>query len=118
MGAPNIVSAVILALFLAAAATPGAAIITCSQVGSRISPCVAYLKGTGGPVPALCCVGIRGLNSAASTTPDRQAACRCLKAAASAIQGFNLGLAAGLPRKCGVNIPYKISPSTDCNTVK
>ncbi|KAK8556550.1 hypothetical protein V6N13_064572 [Hibiscus sabdariffa] len=48
--------------------------ITCGQVSSALVPCLPYLK-SGGTVPPACCNGIKSLNSAAQTTPDRQAAC-------------------------------------------
>ncbi|KAJ0734860.1 putative plant non-specific lipid-transfer protein/Par allergen [Helianthus annuus] len=54
---------------------------------------------------------------AAKLTPDRQTACGCLKSVYASNSGINLGFASNLPGKCGVNIPYKISPSTDCSTV-
>lgn len=88
--------------------------ITCGQVTSSLSSCIAYLIG-GGAVPQACCSGVKSLNAAANTTPDRQAACRCLKTAAASISGDIYGRAAGLPGKCGVNVPYPITPSTDCN---
>ncbi|OMO94383.1 Plant lipid transfer protein/Par allergen [Corchorus olitorius] len=87
--------------------------ITCPQVTSSMAACIPYLKG--GPLTQGCCNGVRNLNSAAKTTADRQAACSCLKTAANAISGINFGLAGELPSKCGVSIPYKISPSTDCS---
>ncbi|OMP08076.1 Plant lipid transfer protein/Par allergen [Corchorus capsularis] len=90
--------------------------ITCGQVTSSLAACIAYLRG--GPLTPGCCNGVRSLNSAAKTTPDRQAACNCLKSAAGSIPGINFGLAGGLPGKCRVSIPYKISPSTDCSKVK
>ncbi|CAI9268704.1 unnamed protein product [Lactuca saligna] len=90
------------------------AAITCAQVVSSLSPCLSYLKN-GGAVPSACCNGVKSLNSAARTTPDRQTACRCLKSASG---GVNPGNAASLPGKCGVSIPYKISPSTDCSKVQ
>lgn len=114
MAAIKIATAATLLVFFVAAATSEAA-VTCSTVATSMNPCIAYLKGKGGPVPAPCCSGIKSLNSAASTTPDRQTACKCLKSAATSIKGINYGLAAGLPSSCGVSIPYKISPSTDCN---
>lgn len=89
--------------------------ITCGQVSQSVAPCIGYLKN-GGKVPPPCCNGVRSLNSAATTTPDRQAACRCLVQASKSISGINPNLAAGLPGACGVNIPYKISTSTNCNT--
>ncbi|KAK8519403.1 hypothetical protein V6N13_133326 [Hibiscus sabdariffa] len=88
--------------------------ITCGQVASSLAPCISYLRSNGGTVPPPCCNGIKALNSAAQTTPDRQTACNCIKSASGSIPGINFGLASGLPSKCGVNIPYKISPSTDC----
>ncbi|XP_031272105.1 non-specific lipid-transfer protein 1-like [Pistacia vera] len=93
------------------------AAITCGQVTTRLGPCINYVK-TGGALPRACCAGIKALRAAAKTTADTQAACKCIKSAVSAIPGINYGIAAGLPGKCGVSIPYKISPSTDCSTVK
>lgn len=69
-------------------------------------------------MPPGCCSGIKSLNAAAKTTPDRQAACNCIKGASKGIPGINYGLASSLPGKCSVSIPYKISPSTDCSKVK
>ncbi|KAL0413792.1 UNVERIFIED_CONTAM: Non-specific lipid-transfer protein 2 [Sesamum radiatum] len=53
----------------------------------------------------------------AQTTPDRQSVCSCLKSLAGSYKDVDLNKAAGLPGQCGVNIPYKISPSTDCSKV-
>ncbi|GMJ08541.1 lipid transfer protein 3 [Hibiscus trionum] len=94
--------------------------ITCGQVASSLAPCITYLRGTGagGDVPPGCCTGIKSLNAAAQTTPDRQSACKCIKTSSSNISGINYNLASGLPGKCGVSIPYKISPSTDCKSVR
>ncbi|KAK8519398.1 hypothetical protein V6N13_133322 [Hibiscus sabdariffa] len=91
--------------------------ITCGRVTSSLAPCIPYLRN-GGAVPEGCCSGIKSLNAAAQTTPDRQAACNCLKSAAGSMSGINYGLASGLPGKCGVSIPYQISPNTDCKSVK
>ncbi|XP_047254554.1 non-specific lipid-transfer protein 2-like isoform X2 [Capsicum annuum] len=74
---------------------PYAAALSCGQVTSAMAPCVPYL-----------------------TPADRKTACTCLKSAANAIKGIDAGKAAGLPAACGVNIPYKISPSTDCSKVQ
>ena len=92
----------------------GEAAITCGQVVSKLTPCLTYLRN-GGAVPPGCCTGIKALNSAAKTTADRQDACNCMKTLSKSYTGLNLGLASGLPGKCGVSIPYKISPSTDCS---
>ncbi|KAJ1416331.1 Plant lipid transfer protein/Par allergen [Sesbania bispinosa] len=94
------------------------ATITCGLVTSSLAPCITYLGGKAPAPSAACCAGVKKVNGAAQTTPDRQAACNCLKTAAGAISGFNAGNAASLPGKCGVNIPYKISTSTNCATIK
>nr|AVN68376.1 lipid transfer protein 2 [Artemisia annua] len=96
---------------------PYAEALSCSEVTSKLAPCFNYLK-SGGKVPPACCDGVKGLNSAAKTTPDRKTACTCMKSAYKSYNGINADNAAGLPGKCGVNIPYKISLSTDCNKVK
>lgn len=91
------------------------ATITCGQVVRYLTPCISYVEN-GGAVPDACCNGIRTLNGQAQTTADRQGVCKCVKDAISGFSynGYNVALAAGLPSKCGVNLPYKISPSTDC----
>ncbi|KAJ1419249.1 Plant lipid transfer protein/Par allergen [Sesbania bispinosa] len=94
------------------------AVITCGQVTSSLAPCLGFLGGKAPAPSTACCNGVKALNGAAQTTPDRQAACKCLKSAAGSIVGFNAGKAASLPGKCGVNIPYKISTSTNCATIK
>ncbi|KAK4377435.1 hypothetical protein RND71_003731 [Anisodus tanguticus] len=72
-----------------------------------------YLQGHG-PLGS-CCGGVKGLLGAAKTPADRKTACTCLKSAANSIKGIDASKAAGLPGACGVKIPYKISPSTDCS---
>nr|BAI94497.1 lipid transfer protein [Dianthus caryophyllus] len=90
--------------------------LTCGQVSGSLASCISYLKGAPGPSGA-CCGGIKRLNGMAQTPPDRKTACGCLKSAAAAISGINYGLANALPGKCGVSIPYPISPNTDCSRV-
>ncbi|OIW00904.1 hypothetical protein TanjilG_19845 [Lupinus angustifolius] len=61
-----------------------------------------------------CCNGIKNLNGMAQNTPDQQSVCNCIKIAVNesgfTYSSFNLDLAASLPKKCGVNVPYQISP--------
>ncbi|KAL4290310.1 hypothetical protein GQ457_14G001900 [Hibiscus cannabinus] len=111
--------AFVVALCLVVGAPLAQGAITCGQVTSSLAPCISYLiRSNGGNVPPPCCNGIKSLNAAAQTTPDRQAACNCIKSASASISGINYGLASALPGKCGVNIPYNISPSTDCKSVR
>nr|XP_043610758.1 non-specific lipid-transfer protein-like [Erigeron canadensis] len=97
--------------------SPFAEALTCGQVASSVIPCLPYLQ-KGSPLPPACCAGVKGLNNAANSTPARQTACNCLKKIYNSNAGIDVGKAAGLPGKCGVNVPYKISPSTDCTKIR
>ncbi|KAJ0650945.1 putative plant non-specific lipid-transfer protein/Par allergen [Helianthus annuus] len=93
---------------------PYAEALSCSDVVSKLSPCINYLQN-GGSVPTACCNGVKGLNAAAKLTADKKTACGCMKNAYHSMSGIKADIALGLPKKCGVNIPYKISMSTNCN---
>ncbi|KAI6698670.1 hypothetical protein NL676_018789 [Syzygium grande] len=110
--------ACVLLACLVVAAAAARATVTCGQVSSALASCIPYGRSGTGPVPASCCNGIKFLNSAARTTPDHQATCKCLKSVSRSISGLNYGVVARLPEKCKVSIPYKISPSTNCDSVK
>ncbi|XP_020252775.1 non-specific lipid-transfer protein-like [Asparagus officinalis] len=97
----------LLVLALIAVAAPRAeSAISCGSVVSYLGPCIKYAQGQG-PLTPGCCSGVKGLNAAAQSTP-----------ASAGISGLNPQLTAGIPAKCGVNIPYAISTSTDCSKVK
>ncbi|TKY63608.1 Non-specific lipid-transfer protein 1 [Spatholobus suberectus] len=98
---------------MAAVGAHTAQAITCGQVEGNLAPCIGFLQH-GGPAPAGCCNGVKSILNAARTTADRRAICNCLKTAAGAVRGLNPSNAQALPGKCGVNIPYKISTSTNC----
>ncbi|PIA32472.1 hypothetical protein AQUCO_04500229v1 [Aquilegia coerulea] len=87
----------------------------CDSVYSMLSPCLNYIRGTGGKVPFLCCLGIKILKASAKSTPDRQTACRCLTQAAKGVNGLNIKLIESIPDKCRVHIPFTLSPYTDCS---
>lgn len=89
--------------------------LSCPGVLNTVAPCVAFLRGGGaGPIPAACCAGVRSLNMQARTTPDRQTACRCLKAVINSIPNPNV--VSGIAPKCGVNLSFKVTPTIDCAT--
>uniref|UniRef100_A0A803MHX6 Non-specific lipid-transfer protein n=1 Tax=Chenopodium quinoa TaxID=63459 RepID=A0A803MHX6_CHEQI len=90
------------------------AALTCSTVTKDIAQCISYLKGGDSPSDA-CCSGVKTLKSLASTPEDKKTACNCLKTAAASVSGLDATKAAALPGKCGVSIPYSISPQTDCS---
>ncbi|XP_058766731.1 non-specific lipid-transfer protein 3-like [Vicia villosa] len=108
---------VVLVMCMVVIAPMAEAAVSCGTVTGDLAPCLPFL--TGGPGPSMpCCAGVKKLLSAAPTVPDKQAACNCLKSAAGSINNLNANNAAALPGKCGVNIPYKISTSTNCNTIR
>ncbi|XP_042029081.1 non-specific lipid-transfer protein 3-like [Salvia splendens] len=105
------------ALIAAVAAPLSDAAISCTAVLHYVTPCKPYVTG-GGPIGP-CCSGARSLNAAARTTSDRQKVCNCLKSETG--RGYtqaNLKKAEEIPSRCGINIPYKISRSTDCAKVR
>ena len=108
---------VVLALVLAATVVaPARADISCSTVYGSLMPCLQYVQEGGTPARG-CCTGIRTLLSQANNTPDRRTICGCLKRVASAApSGDDMTRATQLPSKCNVNLPYKISPSVNCNS--
>nr|WBR45917.1 non-specific lipid transfer protein [Morus alba] len=87
------------------------------RVATTMVPSLTYLR-TGSTIPSGCCNGLRGLNTAAATTTDRQTVCRCLISAANNLPGLNPNLASRLPATCGLSLPYKFSTSTNCNSIK
>ncbi|XP_019175664.1 PREDICTED: non-specific lipid-transfer protein 1-like [Ipomoea nil] len=93
------------------------AVITCGEMYSILYPCVDYIMN-GGKVPGECCSGLASLVTSLKTRPDRRAACTCAKAAAGSANPEQLGRAMGLPGKCGVHMPFKISPNVDCSKIK
>ncbi|KAL3615782.1 lipid-transfer protein [Castilleja foliolosa] len=113
----SICVALIAAVLVAAIVPPADAALSCGSVISYLGPCLPYVTNRG--ALGSCCGGVKGLYGAARTTADRQAVCGCLKSLAGSYgRGINLSKAAGLPKTCGVNVPYKISPSTDCSRVR
>ncbi|XP_004492552.1 non-specific lipid-transfer protein 1-like [Cicer arietinum] len=92
--------------------------LPCGQVQLYVASCIGYLRSPGPSVPAPCCNGIRTVNSQSKTTSDRQSVCKCLKTTSLSLPGLNLPALAALPAKCGVNLPYTVTPSINCNTIK
>ncbi|KAE9618211.1 putative plant lipid transfer protein/Par allergen [Lupinus albus] len=95
----------------------GNAIIPCGEVQFKVAPCLGYLRGGGGVPPAACCNSLRALNNETKSGPDRQGVCRCLKSTVFTIPGLNLATVAAVAGKCGVNLPYTISPTLNCNII-
>ncbi|GAV59992.1 Tryp_alpha_amyl domain-containing protein, partial [Cephalotus follicularis] len=95
---------------------PGQAAISCSQVESSLAPCLPYLTlAQRGAPSATCCTGVRNIKTMTLTTPDRRAACECVKTAASRYRGIKPDAASQLPKQCGVDIGIPITKDVDCN---
>ncbi|GJZ25410.1 non-specific lipid-transfer protein-like protein [Tanacetum coccineum] len=92
---------------------PHANALTCRQVVATLPPCLKYLQD-GGPLPPVCCKGVRRLNNLARTTADRRTACGCVKSWNGYTKHIKTKRAIQLPGKCGINLPYMISTRTDC----
>ncbi|ONK76292.1 uncharacterized protein A4U43_C03F26080 [Asparagus officinalis] len=92
--------------------------INCMDVDLALRQCVPYLTGQATDPSAACCDGISQIKSMATTTPDRQAACSCMKAAAAHLPGLVDSAVSALPAKCNVPLPYPISASVDCTKIQ
>ncbi|XP_047178473.1 non-specific lipid-transfer protein 1-like [Vigna umbellata] len=92
--------------------------IPCGSVQITVAPCIAYLTGPAGrPIPASCCSGVKRINDQAKSTPDRRSVCTCLKNTALKLPGINAPRLSALASNCRVNLPYKVTPSINCNTI-
>ncbi|CAA7051029.1 unnamed protein product [Microthlaspi erraticum] len=96
----------------------GEAAVSCNTVVVELYPCISFVA-QGGAVPTGCCTGVRALNSQAQSTVDRRSVCRCIKSVVGGVSysSNNLNNALALPAKCGVKLPYSISPSTNCDSI-
>ena len=90
--------------------------VTCGDVTSAIAPCMSYATGQASSPSVGCCSGVRTLNGKASTSADRQAACRCLKNLAGSFKGISMGNAANIPGECGVSVSFPINNNVNCDT--
>ncbi|CAN8317127.1 unnamed protein product [Cochlearia groenlandica] len=105
----------VLACMIVTGPTTTKAVMNCGTVSGYMAPCIGYLT-RGENLSGQCCTGVTNLNGMARSTPDRQQACRCLQNSAKALgRSLNAGRASGLPKACRVNIPFQISPNTNCN---
>ncbi|CAL0316773.1 unnamed protein product [Lupinus luteus] len=90
---------------------------SCSDAMNQIAPCLGYTIGQGGDAPpSEYCNGVRALVSSVPTTPDRRAACECLKGAAAAFHVIKDDLANSLFKKYSVSMEFSISKDINCET--
>ncbi|KAJ4834981.1 hypothetical protein Tsubulata_040471 [Turnera subulata] len=92
--------------------------ISCGQVAYNLRSCIYTLQGAA-PTTA-CCSALNSTVTQATTSADLQGLCTCLTVADGTISGFNtvVGLAVDIAAdKCGVTVPFEISPDTNCTSV-
>eukprot|EP01018_Ginkgo_biloba_P035303 Gb_19513 [translate_table: standard] len=112
----TIKAALILATVMMVALIGADAAFECSTVTADLVSCLPFLKGNDAKPTPVCCNGVKSLNAAAKTTPDRQAACQCIKSTAQSYH-INSGKANQLPTLCKVNVGVPISSSVDCTKI-
>ncbi|KAG6427706.1 hypothetical protein SASPL_111952 [Salvia splendens] len=99
---------------MGAAAAPPISKISCGEVTTTLAPCFEYVL-SGGKVPGNCCEGVRSLYKAANTAAYRRSVCNCLKSITGSASPAAVKNAKSLPGKCGVSLPFEITPAIDCN---
>lgn len=109
-----IAAAVVAPLLVEAAAAAATPKISCGKVTSTLAPCFEFVL-SGGAVPRNCCVGVQSLYKEASTPADRRNVCLCLKSITTSASPAAIKNAKSLPGKCGLSIPYEITPAIDCS---
>ncbi|TKY65716.1 Non-specific lipid-transfer protein [Spatholobus suberectus] len=112
MASPIKLACVVVMCMAVVCAPMTAQAMTCNDMVGNLAPCLSYLM-QGGAVSATCCNGVRTILGSAGTTSDKQTVCNCLKTAANTYP-INDNYAQALPGLCNVNVPYKISRSTNC----
>ncbi|KMZ72187.1 Lipid transfer protein [Zostera marina] len=91
--------------------------LNCGDVMSSVVSCKNYVRGKEKIPPNSCCSGLKSLQKKANNTADRRRTCKCFQKLANSMVDFKERKANELPKKCGVKSSYKISKSTNCNTV-
>ncbi|KAL1549057.1 non-specific lipid-transfer protein 1-like [Salvia divinorum] len=109
-----LVLVVAMAMALSVVATAAPPKISCGEVTTTLAPCFEYVLG-GGKVPVNCCDGVKSLYKAANTSANRRSVCICLKSVTGSASPVTLKNAKSLPGKCGVSLPFEITPAIDCN---
>ncbi|XP_015889473.2 non-specific lipid-transfer protein A-like [Ziziphus jujuba] len=93
--------------------------VSCGEVEMCLIGCMDYLtqrdrdhdQDHDDDPTAACCNGLEYLQFITPTPPLRQAACECLKEAATGYPDLNQDQAASLPAKCHLQINFTISPT-------
>ncbi|CAA7051028.1 unnamed protein product [Microthlaspi erraticum] len=92
--------------------------MSCDSVMGELNPCISFVL-QGGTISTSCCNGVTMLNNQAQTSAQRRSVCRCIKYDINGVpfSPKQLDNALNIPSKCGVDLPYRISPATNCDSV-
>ncbi|XP_047152719.1 non-specific lipid-transfer protein A-like [Vigna umbellata] len=91
--------------------------LTCEQEVALVQPCVDYLtKKTEAPSTS-CCDGLKKIISSSPTKKEKQAACKCLKKAASEIPNLCKQRANNLCKECKIKVDNFIPNDLDCEKI-
>ncbi|XP_058103595.1 non-specific lipid-transfer protein P5-like [Magnolia sinica] len=104
------------AILMIVICTSAAELPSCQDMTVEVIPCVPYLRDLATNPSSDCCKGIADLKAMGVTVEDRRAICKCLQSQAKKVIGLDAGRVAGLPSKCGVDVP-PFSKNTDCNKI-
>ncbi|KAI5665058.1 hypothetical protein M9H77_24381 [Catharanthus roseus] len=89
--------------------------ITCIEIGTAIYPCLLYYV-IGGKIFPECCNGLKSVVKLTNATlDDRRNLCSCFKNFTLGGTDDQIQRLASVPKQCGVNLTYNISPNVNCS---
>ncbi|GLJ10517.1 hypothetical protein SUGI_0129640 [Cryptomeria japonica] len=92
--------------------------MTCNTAVQNLVPCLTFLQSNGMGTPsAKCCSGVNTLAQMAKTSAAKRQICNCLKPQLNSSVKATDAAVTNLPIKCKVPLGFKISKSTNCNTL-
>ncbi|XVF80226.1 hypothetical protein PTKIN_Ptkin15bG0054100 [Pterospermum kingtungense] len=110
--------AILVLLITASGIEEIAAAPTCNEVVKEVNPCLVFVKGSNpadNPPPA-CCTGAADLDKKATTKPDQQAVCECLKGVLPKIGPYDPNRLPLIGQKCGLKATIPpITGNFDCS---
>ncbi|OIW11736.1 hypothetical protein TanjilG_20220 [Lupinus angustifolius] len=117
LSSSTIGSLILFHLLLASPSPYCVAHIECAEIIEYLQTCVGYLKhgGASDKPPSTCCDGVKAVLNKLKSVDDKRDACNCIKAIVQ-ITKLKLENARNVPIKCGIKIPFQISPDFDCSS--
>ncbi|KAK2414900.1 non-specific lipid-transfer protein [Trifolium repens] len=108
---------VVISLFLGISLADPAEL--CDKIRHAFIPtCFPYLRNPDSsiPPPEPCCNALKDINNEIPDTDERRVACKCMQFVITITPGADLpDRAIALPGKCGVDLPFQLSPWEECD---